>query len=244
MEDDKRRKKSLVDSLNTAYSNFRLARTAVAAAGALEGLGPILLIVFGCIFALMFLTGFTAGVPLGGGESESSNETSGSATIPKDASFCPIPNGIVTCGSKKTPINGCGHCNEDYINTYTGADVYCGVKGSENAMDIAGNANSPVFLPTINGKTISWTFGQERVGTVGFIQVYNGKAETGETYLISLHHTTQGSGILGRRISGDQGATICPTCNHVHVQLASGDPYQNPGDEYLDAPSYLCKSST
>jgi len=154
-----------------------------------------------------------------------------------DASSCPIPNGVITCGSKNKPVNNCGHCGLNY-----GADNiarYCGFDGTKYAMDIGGADLSPVYLPKISGNVIRWTFVSEDQGTEA-IQRYTGVDElTHEQYFISFHHTQSGSGNPGTHFSGDIGAKICGNgCNerHVHVEFQIGSQ-----GNYVDAPDYFCK---
>lgn len=151
---------------------------------------------------------------------------------------CPIPNGVVTCGSKNKPVNGCGHCGLGYPRP----DL-CTYDGINYAMDIAGDNDEltfdPVYLPKVNGNVIKWTFISQDRGAEA-IQRYTGVDElTHEQYFISLHHTQFDSGNPGTHFSGEVGAKICGGgCNegHVHVEFGTGST-----GNYRDAPDYFCR---
>lgn len=162
------------------------------------------------------------------------------------SAICPIPNGIITCGSKNMPIGGCGHCGVGYEAFMKN----CTYPGINYAMDIGGADNAPVILPSVNGKTISWTFVDQTnevrpplLGASQAIQLYAGtNTETGEKYWIQFHHTNIGSGVPGTHLSGERGANICSGgCNmgHVHVEFAKVDTSGN--NVWVDAPTYFCK---
>lgn len=160
-----------------------------------------------------------------------------------NASSCPIPRGTVTCGSKFTPVNGCGHCGigygEENISMNCNNPAYTAIN---YAIDIGGNAGSPVYLPQINGHAVKWTWGTEGKTNSGWIQKYAGTDEVNQDkYYIEFHHTVSGSGNPGTHLSGEVGATICGDCNvtpHAHVELGSGNSF---GSNNLDAALYLCR---
>lgn len=157
---------------------------------------------------------------------------------PGSGSDCPIPNGVVTCGSKFTPVAGCGHCGLNYP-----APQYCTYDAINFAIDVAGEDFSPVYLPKINDHVIKWTFRRQTQGGTEPIQEYTGvDQQTQDQYFISLHHTASGSGNPGDHLSGEVGANICGNgCGkrHVHVELGTGSPS---GITWLDGPKYLCRS--
>lgn len=153
---------------------------------------------------------------------------------------CPIPGGNITCGSKNVPVNGCGHCGIGYQAYMKG----CTYEGIYFAMDIAGNDLQNVILPSVDGKTIQWSFvSQTNSDGSQAIQRYSGtNITTGEKYWLQLHHTNPGSATKGIKPSGEVGAQICGNgCNmkHVHVEFAKIDAS---GTKWQDAPSYFCKS--
>ena len=165
-------------------------------------------------------------------------QTKVGSPVQTQTASCPIPSGKISCGSKFTPINGCGHCGlayESYMNN-------CTYDAINYAIDVEGNAGESIYLPSINGKSIAWTFREEQACGSGSCQIYTGIDEqTKDQYYIRFHHTEAGSGVSGKHTSGTIGARVCLTCksnNHVHVELGSGDPT---GNQYLDAAQYLCR---
>lgn len=217
------------------------AETAGAAVGAVAtseiwipiGIVIGILILVGVISSFTFRTGFAADLPAG---------QSSTVASPSIASDCPVTGGTITCGSKKTPVNGCGHCGTGY-----GAENMkeCTYEGINWAIDIKGSKGDPIFLPQIGGHDVKWTnVGQEitKNGAGGAIQKYVGTDQTTQDqYFIRFHHTSLGSGAAGTALSGTAGGTICSSCNvdpHVHVELMGGKVSTN---SYLDAAVYLCR---
>lgn len=159
---------------------------------------------------------------------------------------CPIPGAKINCGSKNVPINGCGHCGigyEDYMSN-------CTYEGINYAMDIDGADFTPVLLPSVEGKTVEWTFVDQTnavlvpaKGAPQAIQRYAGtNTVTGEKYWLQFHHSEPGSGNPGKHGSGTQGAKVCGDgCNmhHIHVEFAKIDPSGKM--VWQDAPNYFCK---
>ncbi|PIT89183.1 MAG: hypothetical protein COU27_01635 [Candidatus Levybacteria bacterium CG10_big_fil_rev_8_21_14_0_10_36_7] len=100
-------------------------------------------------------------------------------------------------------------------------------------MDVSAPAGTPIFLPTVKGNVIRWSYLREERGRSEAIQKYAGTDEkTGEKYYIQFHHTVSGSGNLGLHQSGEVGGRV--NTNHVHIQFASGN------SEWLDASKYFC----
>lgn len=163
---------------------------------------------------------------------------------PGIATDCPIPNGIVTCGSQATPINGCGHCGAGYPDLAT--KDYCGFAGTKYSLDIGGQEFQSIFLPKIGGNIITWSYQGEEIGKTEAIQRYTGIFSDGfalQTYYLQLHHTQPGSGNSSAKQSGDLGGKICGNgCGqgHVHIQIGSGGDNQN-NTGWLDAAQYFCK---
>lgn len=159
---------------------------------------------------------------------------------PVSLAVCPIPNGVITCGSKNVPIDGCGHCGIGY-----GAYMKnCTYEGINYAMDIGGDDFQNVILPSVDGKTINWTFVDQTNRKVDqAIQRYVGTdIATGEKYWIQFHHTAPESGIQGTHLSGSVGAKICGNgcgMGHVHVEFAKVDTSGR--NVWVDAPTYFCK---
>lgn len=161
----------------------------------------------------------------------------------QNASSCPIPQGVITCGSKNTPISGCGHCGVGYGEENTRAYCRAG-SGNDQAIDISGVDFQEIQLPKLNGHIIKWTFLRQQEGTPT-TQVYSGKDMlTGDQFIIQFHHTERDSGNGGEHFSGEKGGQICGngcekrvSMGHVHVQLASST-----GD-WFDATQYLCKGN-
>lgn len=155
------------------------------------------------------------------------------------ASSCPIPGGIPSCGSKNQPRNGCGHCGAGYEN------FPCNYDSLAYAMDVPAPYGSNVYLPTIGGNIIKWTFmDQYNNDSRTAIQRYGGTDEaTGQQYIIKFHHSAPGSG-GGVKVSGDIGARICDApCNvgtgpHVHIEF--GRLNSDGSVSWVDAPLYFC----
>jgi len=224
---------------SAAGSTAGTAGASTIAAGTTSALGAGLLtiaIIFFIIFLVAFIilfpgfagTGEGAPIPSGGGE----------VLVPINAGplSCPVSGGRsqVTCGGKISPVNGCGHCGIGY-EKYMGGCTY---EGINHAMDIAGPAGAPIYLPTIGGDTIQWTFLSQAVTGGGAIQRYAGRnTKTQEQYFIQFHHTQFESGKPGTRSSGELAGQICLSCknnNHVHVELENGS------SSYLEASRYFC----
>lgn len=156
------------------------------------------------------------------------------------ASSCPIPNGVPSCGSRNEPRAGCAHCDTRYT-----VDHGCGYPSLAYALDVPGDYGQEVILPSIGGAQIRWAFlDQPKNVNNTAIQRYGGLNEaTGEQYIIKFHHTAPGSG-SGTKLSGEIGARICSepcevgTGPHVHIEFAR---VNNDGSYiWLDAPLYFC----
>lgn len=154
---------------------------------------------------------------------------------PELATSCPIPNATIVCGSKWNPINGCGHCGQGYGQTQNCQPGW----GTEYGLDIKGVPGTGAQLPDINSRKVSWVHVDETRKSGQAIQRYAGRDDDGNTYWLQFHHTAIGSG-LGLRNqaqSGSIGGQVCPTCNHVHVQLGIGNVKGN----WVDATQYMCR---
>lgn len=156
------------------------------------------------------------------------------------ASSCPIPNGIPSCGSRNEPRNGCGHCSPAYTSAHG-----CNYESLAYALDVPAPYGADVYLPTINGAEIKWTFFDQYYNdSRTTIQRYGGTdEETGQQYLIKFHHSLPNSG-GGTKHSGEVGANICQApCNvgtgpHTHIEFASVN--SSGSYTWLDAPLYFC----
>lgn len=173
-------------------------------------------------------------------DSETVTTTVGTPLANGGIAACPIPNGVITCGSKNVPVNGCGHCGVGYEAYMSG----CTYEGINYAMDIGGTDFQDVILPSVGGAAITWTFVAETNRTNNqAIQRFGGTNEaTGDKYWIQFHHTQPGSGNVGTHTSGERGANICGNgCNaeHVHVEFAKVD--SSGKNIWQDAPNYFCR---
>ncbi|MBU1032003.1 hypothetical protein KKE03_03750 [Patescibacteria group bacterium] len=187
--------------------------------------------------------GEAAPIP-GGGEGPPPD----SGLSPTIATDCPIPNGVITCGSQFTPIQTadglCGHCGIGYPKWAT--EAYCKkYVGTQYGLDIEGVGGQAVYLPKINGNVINWKFRSEEPGETEAIQKYTGVFSGGsvyQTYYLQFHHTQTGSGNASAKQSGDPGGRICIGCGegHVHIQIGSGGDNQN-NTQWLDAAQYFCR---
>lgn len=155
-------------------------------------------------------------------------------------SFCPIPNGVITCGSQATPINSCGHCGLNYGENMS---ICASFPATKFAMDIAASPRQAVILPTLSGKSMRWEWKFEESKGVDAIQGYVGTdLSSGSKYLLQLHHTQTGSGKKGISFSGEQGGVICTNCNHLHIQLGEGSTLGN--TNWIDTPRYFCQTQS
>ncbi len=236
------RKRGAVDRINSAVDTARNIKTAVslarAAGTAAEAVAtsetwvPILIVI---LVVLVIIILFVVIIIATTGGTGSANPAPTPLPLPSSTQDnCPIPNGVVTCGSKNIPINGCGHCGLNYPHP-----EYCNYPGIYYAMDVApaDTASKSIYLPKINGDVIKWTFAPpEIIGYSGqAIQTYTGVDElTHEQYLIGFHHTQPRRGNQGDHFSGEIGARICDNgCDHVHVEFALGS------SDWKDAPLYF-----
>ncbi|MBI4092222.1 MAG: hypothetical protein HY427_03400 [Candidatus Levybacteria bacterium] len=162
---------------------------------------------------------------------------------PLAATDCPIDNGVITCGSLFTPINGplglCAHCGIGY-------NAPCNFLGTRYAIDIEGVDFTDVKLPKINNNIIRWIFSyQASRGPNEAIFGYAGEdPNTAGRYYLQLHHVAPGSQKTGTAYSGDIGAKICGNgCakGHVHVQLGTGATSANT-TTWADAAQFFCRA--
>lgn len=162
---------------------------------------------------------------------------------PLAATDCPIDNGVITCGSLFTPINGplglCAHCGVGY-------NAPCNFPGTKYAIDIAGVDFTDVKLPKINNNIIKWTFFYEASrGSNEAIFGYAGEdPNTAGRYYLQLHHVAPGSQKNGTSYSGDIGAKICGNgCakGHVHVQLGTGATSAST-TTWIDVAQFFCRA--
>lgn len=162
-----------------------------------------------------------------------------------DATSCPIPNGVISCGSLGVPVNDCGHCGIGY------EDWPCNYHSLSYSMDVISPNGTgpldPIYMPLVNGQVIRWTFSHQTVHSDGItaIQHYGGVNDnTQEQYWIQFHHTQPNSD-GGTVFSGDRGANLCQAgCKtgsgpHLHVEFAIVDSSGN--RIWQDAPNYFCR---
>jgi hypothetical protein len=157
---------------------------------------------------------------------------------------CPIPNGTITCGSKANPINGCAHCDADYIRRYDPQNRACSYPQTHYAMDIGGSDLQEVILPTINGHQIKWVFTYEEYKTSNeSIKGFAGEdTQNGDRFYLQLHHVDPGGFPGSEYSSGDVGAKICGNgCGqrHVHVELGTGGTSLG-SVTWADATQFFC----
>jgi hypothetical protein len=173
------------------------------------------------------------------------------SSTPQVATSCPIPNGVITCGSQNTPVIGgplgdCGHCGVGY-------DAPCDFEGTKSAMDIDTNdaGGQEVVMPLIDGHVIDWTLNHiEPKGGRESLYGYAGTdTENGDKYYLQYSHVGTGTGTVGKTYkSGDIGAKTClPTspgadCHHLHVQLIKGASSLGPVT-WADAMQFFCRSA-
>lgn len=153
---------------------------------------------------------------------------------------CSKPNGPYLCGARSFPLANCGHCGKGYPADQQRANCDNGkaeVWGTAYAIDIALKPFSPILLPSINGQNLTWTFYAQRNYSDNAIQRYRGIANN-KTYVLQLHHTLIGSGIGNNKtaLTGQVGAKVCPTCDHVHIQIMESGAWK-------PATNYYCTQS-
>lgn len=161
---------------------------------------------------------------------------------------CPIQEGPFNCGSKLTPRQlgapaalKCGHCAPTYPRDSFAANcTQTWAPGTASAVDIGGPEFTPVYLPSIDGNSIDWTFlGHEQKASNQTIMKYRGfDSQNEKNYYLQFHHVAPpgpGEYPFGSKYkSGDRGARVCGGgCGmvHVHVQIGSGT--------YLDNSAWL-----
>ena len=203
-------------------------------------------IIFAAIFFMAFIilfpgfagTGEGAPIPPGGGvQANLSCNLPPTGPPSGNGSDCLIRGGTVTLGSFCAQKAGDGHCTPTYLASYPENTNICvnSNTGTQFGLDIGSPNGTPIILPRINNKVISYSLiTQEDTGN-GFIQYYDGTdPSTGTLYRLQLHHTSSGSGRSGS--SGDRGGVI-GALGHVHVQLALR---KATGLEWVDAPLWFC----
>lgn len=155
---------------------------------------------------------------------------------PSQTGNCAQPLGSYICGSRTTPLAGCGHCGVGYPASERARNCDRGndeLWGTAYAIDIKKTPNESITMPAIFGESVTWYHYAEKKYSNNAIQRYSGIAN-GEAYILQLHHTKIGSGIgIGKTIqSGQRGGQVCSTCDHVHIQIAQ--------DRWKNAASYYC----
>ncbi len=186
--------------------------------------------------------------PPGGSSPPPSTPPPGGSSPPPSTEplYCPIPNGVITCGTQSTPVNGCGHCGAGYpASSY---NAYCvPYPATSWGIDVAGNDFQDILLPKIGGNLVTWTYLGQEPGVTEAIQMYAGRVTdsngTLQSYYLQFHHTQPGSGNSNAHQSGDIGGRICGNgCGERHVHIQIGDGGDGPGNtSWLDAAQYFCK---
>lgn len=162
---------------------------------------------------------------------------------------CPIPSGNTFVGSFWTPVNGYGHCDaaynssaSRYQNCRGGRDV---IWGTAYGIDVRASAGQNLFLPTINGETVTWNHYNERPSAVSPGQSIHRYSTTynGERIALQYHHAGTGTQPpVGANIqSGSIGTTTCTNgCDHVHIQLRLGSKASGQNSQgWVDAGAYF-----
>ncbi len=181
------------------------------------------------------------------------------------ASFsCPLSGPrIISCGSfmsdPKYNNSGCGnfpgsqpidrgHCGLTYgcfdsSNRKITDPATISNSRRAHSIDVNGNASEPVYLPTINGQTVNWSFAPDKSYSVtdseggGYGNVFRASVD-GDLWVLHLLHTNQaltpppsGRGYQ----SGDPVTTIAATAfTHVHVNIGKNPSGDNGGTGWLN----------
>ncbi len=97
------------------------------------------------------------------------------------------------------------------------------------AIDVSSTGpGAPVFLPSINGKTITWSWTGAELGVPndlnpmwGYLRIYKGFDDEGNNYEIWLSHLNRGEGNVKNVPSGTQVGTLfnLGEGTHVHIEL-------------------------
>lgn len=158
--------------------------------------------------------------------------------VPPVPGACAPRGGAYLCGSRSTPRANCGHCGLNYnpyekiwsCNFKNRAETW----GTAYAIDISMSPGQAILLPSIEGQSVSWYHSDEKRYITNAIQRYQGIANE-KTYILQFHHTrlSSGIGLKTRAQSGQPGGRVCPTCDHVHIQISQDE-------EWKDATKYYC----
>lgn len=201
--------------------------------------------------------------------------TSSNSAVTGDAS-CPVKNGVIVCSSLGPPVpwsrnpgycgvdaNGnVGHCNLGYGGTNSG---FCtqqyGLFGwNSHAIDVipggAGAVGAPVYLPTINGQSLTWEYWGNTPnissGDTGFIRIFRSKPQPdGTYYTLEFLHVDGATPSLpdpNNLHSGDQVATIYNMSGaHAHIVIGTNIPASasqvmrdSPNWHYTDREFKMC----
>ncbi len=180
-------------------------------------------------------------------KSVSSCQPSPNGPVLADAS-CPVPNGQVTCGSygKPEPWGGfygtCrpdssgngGHCNNNYqaeVGICNPRESGGNLIRTAKSIDItARGGNSPgdlVYLPTINGKSLTWYYkGVVYAGDgFGWMRLFQSDQTPDGVWSIHFVHANQNIPALATNQavkSGEVGATMYDLGKGTHIHVTVG----------------------
>ena len=252
MDEQRDRKRGVVDRANSAINTannlrnaVRLARTAAtvgrtvtAAAATSEVWIPaviIIVIVLIIIFTLFILLGHGSGIALDSQGGSSGGPTPGGGGTTNALASCPVSDGTISTPSYQVdPING--HCGELYIR----AGFPCPTNSrTARAIDVltGGSSGKDVVLPTIQGQSLQWKY-------VSFTSIPANKCDTpvrgscglqlafvadlgsGKNWVIHLAHIQSTNLKLGDVFPS--GTIVGKTLiSHVHIVIGKdiSDPY-------------------
>ncbi|MDO8551449.1 MAG: hypothetical protein Q7S03_02105 [bacterium] len=180
----------------------------------------------------------TVNVTTAEGETSSHSLSFSIGTPP--ASSCPVIGGRITCASLGDTAYSCQHGSTQYwadlglsCTAYPIGGCYCNqCAGYGFAIDVAAPAGTPVYLPSIYGKTLNWSYveGSEYNSSRGWGYGRHYIARDGvDTYYLMFAHLNGGEGRVTNAPSGSQIGTIFDMDGpHTHIELQINSAYKRP----------------
>lgn len=250
MDDQRDRRRGIVDRVNSAINTaqnlrnaVRLARTAVtvgrtaaAAAATSEIWIPvviIIVIVLIILFALFILLGHGSGTALNsqGGQGAEPAPIGGGNTNARVT--CPVPGGTVSTPSYAADP-ATGHCGTSYGTTTPPCIVPYSRRAQSIDVPTGGASGSDIVLPMVEGKTMEWTLvkalnlnptdcSNPVNGSCGIESVFVSDLGGGKNWVLFLGHI----GLLKLQIWGtySSGTVVGKSAiDHVHISIGKDVP--------------------
>jgi hypothetical protein len=184
--------------------------------------------------------------------------TSASVVIGNPPISCPLPGGSTSArhGSYTPGVETGGHGSADYWNRMGGAACRYGLpqyaacqytndpraRDSGNpcynpsgcstygyAIDVFGSPGQEVFLPTVDGQSVNWSFVESKPGGKGYYYKYR----SGQ-YILALTHLASGASTGSSLPSGTAiGRLFAQGSNtHVHIEFSINGQWVRPEDYF------------